>query len=133
MAFVNETIAVTLAIILAGTLVVGSAVSIKKPEEQEAAAKDVVKDNKKPLPPPPAPPPPPPSMIEPEPVSERVKRISAEIKSASPELPASEVLEAVEKADRLDRVEQRIDEVVVEQRVLNDRIENILESKGSKK
>lgn len=130
MTLINETIGFAIVGLLAGSVVVGTVVAVNKSDQEKVS----VESNQKPPPSVPsaiprpkpvtAPPPPPPAHIE---------SISKEIMKEDPSLSKEEVVEAVEKADRLDHIEQRIDEVVVEQRKLSDRIEAIISKQGPEK
>lgn len=124
---VNETIALLVVGVLGASVVVGTMVVAKKEVPVESnevlqAPVPVVA----PAPPPPAPI----SMVAPP---ARIEAISKEIAKDNPSLSKDEIADAVHKANRLDVIEHRIDEVVVEQRKLSDRIESVLEKKGPEK
>ena len=129
MTVVNETIALIAVGLLGASVVVGTVVAVKK----EAPTVSVEPDRNYPPIPIKKPVAPSAKVDQAPPASPRVQSVSKEIMDEDPSLSKEEVIEAVEKADRLDQIEQRIDEVVVEQRKLSERIEIYISKQGPEK
>jgi hypothetical protein len=128
MTVVNETIALAVVGLLGASVVVGTVVAVKKVEPMVS-----VESNRDYPPIPIKKPVASPKVDQAPPASPRIQSVSKEIMDEDPSLSKEEVIEAVEKADRLDQIEQRIDEVVVEQRKLSERIEVYISKQGPEK